>query len=54
MYCVCTTVVYNIACFPAAAAVAADCLDQLEWQKSYCMLAKEDRKLFFFNDTEVS
>ena len=32
----------------------ADSPDQLEWHKRYCVLAKDDRKLFFYNDTEVS
>ena len=31
----------------------ADSPDQLEWHKRYCVLAKDDRKLFFYNDTEV-
>jgi len=31
-----------------------DSLDQLEWQRRYVVLAKDERKLYFFNDTEVS
>ena len=32
----------------------SDCLDQLEWHRRYCVLAKDERRLYFFNDTEVS
>ncbi len=28
-------------------------LEQIEWQRRYCVLVKEERKLYFFNDTEV-
>ena len=31
----------------------SDHLDQLDWQKRYCVLDKDERKLYFFNDTEV-
>lgn len=34
--------------------VHVDHLDQLEWEKKYVVLDKDDRKLYFFNDTEVS
>ena len=29
-------------------------LDQLEWSKRYCILDKDERRLSFFNDTEVT
>lgn len=32
----------------------SESLDQLEWNKRYCILDKDERKLSFFNDTEVS
>ena len=31
----------------------ADSLDEVEWQKRYVILAKDERRLYFFNDTEV-
>ena len=31
----------------------ADSLDEVEWQKRYVVLAKDERRLYFFNDTEV-
>lgn len=31
-----------------------DCLDNLQWHRKYCILNKEERRLHFFNDTEVS
>ena len=28
-------------------------VDQLEWHRRYCVLAKDERILYFYNDTEV-
>ena len=35
-----------------ANATDADCLDNLQWHRKYCILNKEERRLHFFNDTE--
>ncbi len=57
--CVYFPVVYFMHCFcycgksVVSAVSSADHLDQLEWQKKYVVLDKDDRKLYFFNDTEV-
>jgi len=39
---------------PLSPLAPPDSLDQLEWQRRYVVLAKDERKLYFFNDTEVS
>ena len=33
--------------------VFPDCVDQLEWHRRYCVLEKDERTLYFYNDTEV-
>ena len=30
-----------------------DCVDHLEWHRRYCVLEKDERTLYFYNDTEV-
>ncbi|CAI8028723.1 hypothetical protein GBAR_LOCUS16336 [Geodia barretti] len=32
--------------------VDSDCVDQLEWHRRYCVLEKDERTLYFYNDTE--